>query len=68
MALAIGTESIWDLGLLGVNLAVLLIGIPVAMRLATAPNSSFRLLWPLWGLGILAIFAVFVYWARYFVK
>lgn len=68
MVLALTTEHAWDFGLLGLNVAVLLIGIPVARAFATSNNTTFRFIWPAFALGVLATFAVFVYFARYYVK
>lgn len=68
MLLAMTVEEQWDLGLLAINVIALLVGIPVAVRLATAPNGVFRMLWPLFGMILLGTFAVFIYYARTNVK
>ncbi len=62
------TEEQWDLGLLGINVFVLLTGVLVARRLATAENGSFRFWWPAYAGLLLGAFAVFDYFARYYVK
>lgn len=68
MVLALTTEHAWDFGLMGINILVLLIGIPVARAFATSNNATFRFIWPAFALLVLAAFATFVYFARYYVK
>lgn len=68
MVLALTTEHAWDFGLMGLNILVLLIGIPAARAFATSNNATFRYIWPAFALGVLAVFAIFVYFARVHVK
>ncbi|HVB27072.1 MAG TPA: hypothetical protein VNE21_04065 [Mycobacteriales bacterium] len=51
--------------LLGVVSVVILgVGVLVASRLARAPARTFRVVWPMLVVTTLAIYAVFVYFAR----